>query len=300
MIRPPFLELNDKIAIVSPSGKISSSYVNDTINILQQWGLEVSVSHNALDEVGGFSGLVEERLNDLQAAMNDREVRLIFCSRGGYGAIHLLEQLNFDIIKENPKWLLGFSDITALHSTFQRNGLMSIHAPMAKHFSDEGDSDLSVQYIKDVITGKPLDYTIPLKSSQLNKQGEVTGRLFGGNLSVLTSLIGSKYIYLPKNGILFLEDIGEKPYKVDKMIHQLKISGIFNNIKGLIIGQFTEYEEDSNMYEDLYESIYTVIKEFSFPVCFDFPVGHTKLNFPLIMGQTATLTVNEHSILLKQ
>ena len=300
MIRPPFLELSDKIAIVSPSGKISSSYVNDTINILQQWGLEVSVSDNALGEVGGFSGLVEERLNDLQAAMNDREVRLIFCSRGGYGAIHLLEQLNFDIIKENPKWLLGFSDITALHSTFQRNGLMSIHAPMAKHFSDEGNSDLSVQYIKDVITGKPLDYTIPLKSSQLNKQGEVTGRLFGGNLSVLTSLIGSKYIYLPKNGILFLEDIGEKPYKVDKMIHQLKISGIFNNIKGLIIGQFTEYEEDPNMYEDLYESIYTVIKEFSFPVCFDFPVGHTKLNFPLIMGQTATLTVNEHSILLKQ
>ena len=300
MIRPPFLELSDKIAIVSPSGKISSSYVNDTINILQQWGLEVSVSDNALGEVGGFSGLVEERLNDLQAAMNDREVRLIFCSRGGYGAIHLLEQLNFDIIKENPKWLLGFSDITALHSTFQRNGLMSIHAPMAKHFSDEGDSDLSVQYIKDVITGKPLDYTIPLKSSQLNKQGEVTGRLFGGNLSVLTSLIGSKYIYIPKNGILFMEDIGEKPYKVDRMIHQLKISGIFNNIKGLIIGQFTEYEEDPNMYEDLYESIYTVIKEFSFPVCFDFPVGHTKLNFPLIMGQTATLTVNEHSILLKQ
>lgn len=300
MIRPPFLKFNDKVVIVSPSGKVSPFYVNETISILQQWGLEVKVSENALSEVGGFSGLVEERLEDLQSAMDDPEVKLIFCSRGGYGAIHLLEQLNFEKIKKNPKWLLGFSDITALHSTFQKNGLMSIHTPMAKHFSDEGNSDLSVQYIKDVITGKPLDYTIPVESSYLNRQGEVTGKLFGGNLSVLTSLLGSKFIYIPKDGILFIEDIGEKPYKVDRMIHQLKISGIFNKIKGLIIGQFTEYEEDSNMYEDLYESIFTVINEFSFPVCFDFPVGHTKLNFPLIMGENATLTVSKDSILLQQ
>lgn len=299
MIRPPILKSNDKVVIVSPSGKVVPFYINETISILKRWGLEVEVAKNALGEVGSFSGLVEERLEDLQSAMDDPEVRLIFCSRGGYGAVHLLEQLNFDRIKINPKWLLGFSDITALHSTFQRNGIMSIHAPMAKHFAVEGDSDLSVQYIKDVITGKPLDYTISV-SSHLNRQGEATGRLFGGNLSVLTSLLGSKYIYIPKDGMLFIEDIGEKPYKVDRMFRQLKISGIFNKIKGLIIGQFTEYEEDPNMYEGLYESIFTVINEFSFPVCFDFPAGHTKLNFPLIMGENATLTVGKDSILLQQ
>ena len=300
MIRPPILKSNDKVVIVSPSGKVVPFYINETISILKRWGLEVEVAKNALGEVGSFSGLVEERLEDLQSAMDDPEVRLIFCSRGGYGAVHLLEQLNFDRIKINPKWLLGFSDITALHSTFQRNGIMSIHAPMAKHFADEGGSDLSIKYIKDIISGKPLDYAISVASSHLNRQGEITGKLFGGNLSVLASLLGSKFIYIPKNGILFLEDIGEKPYKVDRMIHQLKISGIFNKIRGLIIGQFTEYEEDPNMYEDLYESIYTVVNEFAFPVCFGFPVGHAKLNFPLIMGENATLTIDKDSILLKQ
>lgn len=300
MIRPSFVKLNDKVSIVSPSGKISPRYVSDTMRIFEKWGLEVKVSDNALKESGSYSGLIEERLEDLQSAMDDPDVKLIFCSRGGYGAIHLIEKLNFDKIKKNPKWLIGFSDITALHSTFLRNGIMSIHAPMAKHFADEGESDMSVQYIKDVITGKSIDFHIPVKSSILNREGEVMGALFGGNLSVLTSLLGSKYFKVPADGILFLEDIGEKPYKVDRMIHQLKISGIFNKLKGLIVGQFTEYEEDPNMYEGLYESIFTLVKEFSFPVCFDFPVGHTKLNFPMIMGGNATLTVKEDFILLKQ
>ncbi len=300
MIRPPFLKLNDKVIIVSPSGKISSVLVDNTIGILQNWGLEVLTSDNALKESGSYSGCIEQRFEDLQAAMDDPEIKLIFCSRGGYGAIHLLDQLNFDKIKKNPKWMIGFSDITALHSTFQAHGLMSIHGPMAKHFSDEGESDLSVLYTKMALTGRPLKYTIPVESSYLNREGKANGTIIGGNLSVFTSMIGSKFIKVPKNGILFLEDIGEKPYKVDRMIYQLKISGIFSKIKGLIIGQFTDYEEDSNMYASLYESMFSVVKEFSFPVCFDFPVGHTKTNLPMIMGGDATLTVGRESIILKQ
>ncbi|HKM44031.1 MAG TPA: LD-carboxypeptidase [Dysgonamonadaceae bacterium] len=300
MIGPPFLKISDKVAIVSPSGKISPIYINNTAEILRKWGLDVEISEHALNEVGSFSGFVEQRLDDLQLAMDDPEIKLIFCSRGGYGAIHLLERLNFDKLRKNPKWMIGFSDITALHSAFQCNGVMSIHAPMAKHFSDEGSSDLSVLYTKTALMGKPLNYNIPIQSTSLKRVGKTTGTLFGGNLSVMTSLIGSKFFKVPHNGILFLEDIGEKPYKVDKMIYQLKISGILNQIKGLIVGQFTDYEEDSNMYASLYESIFSTVKEYSFPICFDFPVGHTKTNLPMIMGGNATLTVGKESISLKQ
>ncbi len=300
MIRPPFLKLNDKAVIVSPCGKISSVYINNTAEILKNWGLKVEISEHALNETGRFSGFVEQRLADFQSAMDDPNVKLIFCSRGGYGAIHLLERLNFDKIKSSPKWMIGFSDITTLHSAFQTNGLMSIHGPMAKHFSDEGESDLSVLYTKMALMGKSLNYNIPIESFSLKREGKTTGTLFGGNLSVLTSLLGSKYIKVPRSGILFLEDIGEKQYKVDRMLYQLKISGVFNKIKGLIVGQFTDYEEDSNMYASLYESIFSIVKEYSFPVCFDFPVGHTKTNLPMIIGGNATLTVRKESITLKQ
>ena len=300
MIRPPFLKLNDMAVIVSPSGKVSPIYVHKAAEILKGWGLDVEVSKNALSETGSFSGFVEQRLTDLQSAMDDPEVKLIFCSRGGYGAIHLLERLNFNEIRKNPKWMIGFSDITALHALFQSNGIMSIHGPMSKHFSEEGESDLSVLYSKMALMGKPLNYDIPKQSSSLRRVGKATGTLFGGNLSVLTSMLGSKFIKVPRNGILFLEDIAEKPYKVDRMIHHLKIAGVFNNLKGLVVGQFTEYEEDINMYASLYESIFSVVREYSFPVCFDFPVGHTKTNLPMIMGGNATLTVGKESTTLKQ
>lgn len=300
MIRPPFLKLNDKAIIVSPAGKISPVYVNNTIDILQEWGLEVKTSKNALKESGSYSGFVSQRLTDLQDAMDDAEVKLIFCSRGGYGTIHLLDSLNFEGIKKKPKWMIGFSDITALHVAFQKNGIMSIHGPMTKHFSDRGSTDLSVLYTKVALSGKPLNYEISTELSYLNKEGKVTGTLFGGNLSVYAGLLGSKFFKIPRNGILFLEDIGEKPYRVDRMIYQLKLAGVFNKIKGLIVGQFTEYEEDTQMYGALYESILSAVNEFSFPICFGFPIGHTKTNLPLINGGNATLTVNKDSVSLKQ
>lgn len=300
MIRPPFLKLHDKAVIVSPAGKISPEYVNDTISILQEWGVEVKTSENALRETGCFSGFVEQRLADLQTAMDDPEVKLIFCSRGGYGTIHLLDRLNFDRIRKNPKWLLGFSDITALQAAFMSNRIMSIHGPMTEHFSKEGATDLSVLFTKAAISGKPLDYTIPTENRHLNREGKATGTIFGGNLSVFAGILGSKFAKIPRNGILFLEDIAEKPYRVDRMIYQLKLAGVFDKIKGLIVGQFTEFEEDNQMYGTLYESILSAVKEYTFPVCFGFPVGHVKTNLPMIIGGNATLTVKKETILLKQ
>ena len=300
MMRPPFLKLNDKVVIVSPAGNINPLYVNKTIDIIQDWGLEVKTSDNAMRETGRFSGFVEQRLHDLQVAMDDPEVKLIFCSRGGYGTIHLLDRLDFTAIKKNPKWLIGFSDITALHSSLQSHGIMSIHGPMTEHFSEEGPSNLSVLYTKSAISGKGLNYSIPVEYPFLNREGKATGRLFGGNLSVYSALLGSKYNKVPRNGILFLEDIGEEPYRVDRMIYQLKLAGVFSKIKGLIVGQFTDYEEDNKMYGSLYESILSAVKEFTFPVCFGFPVGHTKINLPMIMGGIATLKVKEDTIFFKQ
>lgn len=300
MKRPPFLKLKDKVVVLSPSGSIPPIYVSNTIDILQEWGLDVKVSENALRETGRFSGFVEQRFSDLQNAMDDTDVKMIFCSRGGYGAIHLLDRLNFSAIKENPKWLIGFSDITALHSALNSHGIMSIHGPMAKHFSDEGNANLSVLYTKAAVSGKDLNYTIPVEYPHLNREGKATGTLFGGNLSVFTSVLGSKYNKIPRNGILLIEDIGEEPYRIDRMIYQLKISGVFNKVKGLIVGQFTKYDEDNKMYGTLYESILSAVKEFDFPVCFGFPTGHTNINLPIVMGGNATLTVNKESVLLKQ
>jgi muramoyltetrapeptide carboxypeptidase len=171
---------------------------------------------------------------------------------------------------------------------------------MTKHFSEEGPSELSVLYTKAAISGRDLNYTIPVDYPFLNREGKATGTLIWGNLSVYTSLFGSKFNKIPRNGILLLEDIGEEPYRIDRMIYQLKIAGVFNKIKGLIIGQFTDYEEDNKMYGSLYESILLAVKEFDFPVCFGFPVGHTRINLPVIMGGNATLTVKKETVLLKQ
>ena len=300
MKRPPFLKLNDKAVIVSPSGNVSPAYVNKTIDILQEWGLVASISENALQETGRFSGFIEQRLSDLQTAIDDPEVKLIFCSRGGYGAVQLLDRLDFTAMKTNPKWIVGYSDITALHTALQSEGIMSIHGPMAKHFSDEGGANLSVLYTKAAVSGKDLNYTILVEHPFLNRLGKATGTLFGGNLSVYTSLLGSKYLKIPRNGILFIEDIGEEPYRVDRMIYQLKIAGVFDKIKGLIVGQFTEYEEDNKMYGTLYDSILYAVQEFDFPVCFGFPVGHTRINLPIVMGGRATLTIKKDTVLLKQ
>ena len=301
MKRPAPLQFNDKAVIVSPAGKIEEYLVKDAVTVLESWGLIPEISENALCDTGRFSGFVEQRLSDLQKAFDDPYVRLILCSRGGYGTVHLLDKLDFTNIKINPKWLIGFSDITALHAALQANGIMSVHGPMAKHFSEEGAEDVSVRYTKSILAGQSIKYEIPVgKSGYLNRVGKASGRLFGGNLAVFCGIMGTKLVKIPTNGILFIEDTGEAPYKVDRMIYQLKLAGVFDKISGLIVGQFNDYAEDNEMYTALHQSILNAVSEYSFPVCFDFPIGHVKLNFPVIMGARASLNVKENSIIFKQ
>lgn len=301
MLQPAPLKLNDHAVIISPSGNIDEYLVHDTALILEGWGLKTEIGRFALGEAGRFSGSVYERLYDLQSAFDNPLIRLIVCSRGGYGVIHLLDKLDFSLIRKYPKWVVGYSDITALHVALQKNGIASVHGPMAKHFSEEGHKDVSVRYTKSILAGQPVEYEIPItKFDYLNRTGRAEGKLFGGNLSVFCGMFGSKFLRIPYKGILFIEDTGEPPYKVDRMIHQLKISGVFNKISGLMIGKFTDYEEDDKMYSSLYDSLKSAVECYNFPVCFNFPVGHVKLNFPLIMGAKAELIVDDNQIFFKQ
>lgn len=301
MIQPPKLKTNDKAIIVSPAGSIDTEYVNDAASILMRWGLNVHIAENALSEVGRFSGTIEQRLYDLQNALDDENAKLILCSRGGYGTTHLLDKLDLTKFKLSPKWVIGYSDITALHSLIQKNGVMSIHGPMAKHFSEEGEDDICIEHIKNIINVENLEYNFDVTNIEvLNRDGIANGKVFGGNLAVLCGLLGTTFWHQPSDGILFIEDIAESPYKVDRFIYQLKLAGVFEDISGLIVGQFTEYEEDPLMYSSLYQSISDALQEYSFPICFNFPVGHVKDNFPLIMGKEATLIVKENHITFKQ
>lgn len=301
MVRPPLLKSFDRAVIVSPAGEIDKDIVEKAKTILHEWGLKVEVGENALCNSGRFSGSVEQRLADLQKAMDDVDVRLIFCSRGGYGMVHLLNRLSFEGIVRNPKWVVGFSDITALLAALQRNGIISLHGPMTKHFADEGAEDKAVKYVKTALTEGRIKYEIPVtRYKNLNREGRISGRLFGGNLSVFCGILGSKFVSIPANGILVIEDTDEEPYRVDRMIYQLKLAGVFERIKGLIVGRFTHYTEDDKMYSPLYESILMAVSEYMFPVCFDFPVGHVKDNYPLLMGAETSLTVKSDRIIFKQ
>lgn len=301
MLRPPSLQCNDKAVVLSPAGKIESYMVHDAAAVLESWGLHPVIAGNVLLEAGRFSGSVEARLDDLQQAFDDPAVKLILCSRGGYGVVHLLNRLNFSKIRKKPKWVVGYSDITALHAAMQRHGIASVHGPMARHFSDEGSEDVAVRLTKNMLYGQPVTYEIPVTGmGKLNREGVTTGRLFGGNLSVFCSLLGTPYLKIPHGGILFIEDTGEVPYRVDRMIWQLKLAGVFKKIGGLIVGHFSDYEEDDQMYFPLRQSIFEAVRQYAFPVCFDFPVGHTKLNLPLLMGMKASLSVKSHFINFQQ
>ncbi len=301
MIHPPKPTPDDKVVIVSPASGIDPEWVKGATQVLREWGLRVEIAEHALNHAGRFSDSAEHRLRDLQKAMNDPDVKLIFCARGGYGAVHLLDKLDFEEIRKKPKWLLGFSDITVLHAAFQKNNIMSIHGPMAKHFAEEGISDVSVRHVRDILFMRPIQYELPAgKLSGLNRAGETSGSLFGGNLAVFCGLLGTPYVEIPINGLLFIEDIGEEPYKVDRYIHQLKHAGVFDKIGGLIVGQFTDFTEDTGMYRPFYETIADCVKEYTFPVAFDFPIGHVRHNLPVIMGNIAKLSVNEEKITFKQ
>jgi len=294
IIIPPCLKKDDLITIVAPSGKVNPEYVLHSKSILESWGFRVELGEHVFIEYGRFAGTIDERLSDLQQALDNPENKAIFCARGGYGIVHLLEDLSLELLKKNPKWVIGYSDITALHAKINNEGICSIHAPMSSHLAEENGHDEASLYLKDLLYGKSICYKI--NTHPLNQLGEAKGVLRGGNLSVLSALRGTLYDFSPQNTILFIEDVGEKPYHIERMMYNLKLGGILQCISGLLVGQFSDCEEDESMYKTIYESISDLISGYDFPVCFNFPAGHVKENFPLVCGKTISLSVAKETV----
>lgn len=294
---PASLKEGDKVIIISPSGKIDKAFLKGARKRLESWGLKVVMGKHAGSSSGRFAGTAKQRLADLQHAMDDENIKAIICSRGGYGAIHLIDKIDFTAFRKHPKWLLGYSDVTLLHNLFQYNGFASVHSLMARHLAVEPEDDPCTQAYKQILFGDLPSYQC--EPHKLNRKGKATGILRGGNLSVLYGLRGTKFDFPAENTILFLEDIGERPYHVDRMITNLKLGGVLDKLSGLIIGQFTEYEEDKSLGKEVYELISDLVKEYEYPVCFNFPVGHVSLNYPLICGSEVELNVTKKVTELK-
>jgi Uncharacterized proteins, homologs of microcin C7 resistance protein MccF len=297
LVFPPYLQQGDKVVIVSPSGKMDKFILKEMKKKLEEWKLKPRVSKYAGSSWGKYAGTIKQRTTDFQSALDDKEIKAIFCSRGGYGAVHILDKLDFTRFKEYPKWLIGFSDITALHSLMQYNGYASLHALMGRHLALEADDDPCKTYLKSILFGELPKYTC--SGHKLNKTGTVKGILRGGNLAVLYGLRGTPYDFPPEGTILFVEDISERPHAVERMIYNLKLGGVLKRLSGIIIGQFTEFEEDKSLGKELYHALADVLKECECPICFNFPVGHVVNNLPLICGSEIELKVSRKEVALR-
>lgn len=296
MIRPATLQKGDTIAIVSPAGALRDiTVVEKSKAILESWGLNVYIASHALTRNGYYSGTVEERIDDFTACLNNNNVKAILCSYGGYGCVHLLDSIA-PLIAERPKWIIGMSDCSALHAACLSAGTMSIHSPQCNHLSRLPDSTAAEKLREILFGGNPAYHTTP---HALNIKGAIDGVLVGGNLSVLTALAGSKYDIFKENTILFIEETGEQPYRVERMMYQLELSGALSRIKGIIVGEFNGINEDERFGGTTYKLIHNIISRHNIPACFGFPVGHCDNNMPLIEGANATLDVSENGTILK-
>jgi len=300
-IIPPYLEKGDTIGIVAPAGFMPIEKTQTCIETLDSWGFNVRLGETThSNSQNYFSGTDEERLSDLQQMLDDRNVKAILCARGGYGVSRIIDRIDFKKFRKHPKWIIGFSDITVLHShIFSNYKIASLHAPMAAAFNDGEFNNPYVLSLKDAIEGKPAHYECAAHG--FNKNGEAKGQLVGGNLSLLAHLIGTDSDIKTKNKILFLEDVGEYLYNVDRLLLQLKRSGKFDKLAGLIIGRFTDNKDTERPFgKSVYDIIYEQLNDFDFPICYGFPVSHEKENYALKIGGKYKLTVNNEVSVLQE
>ncbi len=287
------------IHILSPSGAIDPSYIDGAAARLRSWGFRVSEGKHARGSWGRFSGTDEERLADLTHALQDPTIDYILCSRGGYGLQRIISQL-LPLNSQHPT-IIGFSDITELHQWSLAQGQASLHGLMCKHLTElPEDSEMMANWRK-AIDNQPLRYEVP--AHPLNRAGEIQGTLIGGNLSVLYGLQGTPYglsLHDAQCTILFIEDIAERHYHIDRMMQNLKMSGVLSQIKGLVVGQFSDCDDDPGMHESIYETIRRAVKDYDYPVLFDFPAGHVERNMPLWLGKPTTLKVSSSLCILQQ
>lgn len=286
-----------KISIISPSGVINPELIDGAANRLKTWGYEVSEGRYARTQYGRYAGTETQRLHDLQKALDDDSLTAILCSRGGYGLTQIIDKVDFSRLRQHPKWLIGFSDITVIHAALSKLNIPSIHGVMAKHLVEMPDDALSLQYLNLILRGeKPVYHVSP---HEINREGEARAKLIGGNLSVLMGLRGTPYEPDFANAILFIEDIAEEAYHIDRMMQNLRLGGVFRKISGLIVGHFTNCTEDMLMHKTVMQIISGAVQDYNFPVCAGFPAGHEAGNWPLIMGGEASFKVDSAGATLR-
>ena len=295
MIQPPYLKAGDTVAIVAPSGVLKNR--NDEVNrakkLLESWKLHVVIGKNVFSQADHFAGTDQERCEDFQSALDDPKIKAIWSARGGYGTVRILDKLDYTQFLKQPKWVIGYSDITALHNQIHNLGVQTLHAIMAVSLpSNLSDIEQSIATFKNTIFGQSLSYT--LKGSTYNKTGEAKGPLVGGNLTILHTMLGSKESLDTSGKILFIEEIGEYKYHIDRMLQSLKRAGYFDNCKGVIVGDMSRMRKNTTLWGTSIEQlILDALSDYDFPIAFNMPAGHEKDNRALILGREVSLKVEK-------
>ena len=292
LMQPAYLQEGDTVMILATAGILKdSTIIDNAINLLQDWGLKVKLSKNLYKRDSHFAGTDAQRALDFQRALNDNTIKAIWCARGGYGTVRIVDKLDFTNFMENPKWIVGFSDVTVLHNEIHNLGRETIHAIMPSTFKPNNDDQKkALKSLKKALFGKELEYKT--FKSDFNKEGEAKGQLVGGNLSILYSLLGSKSSLKIDGKILFIEDVGEYVYHIDRMLQNLKRNGYFENCYGLIVGGISDIRQnDTDFGKPVQQVILDAVADYDFPVAFEFPAGHIRDNRTLIMGREVSLKV---------
>jgi muramoyltetrapeptide carboxypeptidase len=297
---PPYLKPGDTIGILCPSGYMPYEKASTSIKTLTEWGFNIVIGKTLGHQFNYFSGTDEERLDDLQQMLDDENIKAIFCARGGYGMGRIIDKISFKKFKKTPKWIVGFSDVTVMQShLFSKYKIASLHAPMAAAFNDGENKNQYIQSLHDVLIGRKANYIS--SGDDFNKKGKASGVLVGGNLSLLAHLSGTPSALKTKNKILFIEDVGEYIYNIDRMMYQLKRCSKLDNLKALIVGKFTDMKDTTIPFgQSVNEVIRDVVKEYDYPVCFNFPVSHDRENYALKIGIEYELSVSSTMVVLKE
>jgi muramoyltetrapeptide carboxypeptidase len=292
MITPPYLKPGDKIAIIATARKVMPAEMEVAIRTFRAWGLQVITGPHLFGESNQYSGTDEERASDLQMMLDDITIKAIMCARGGYGTVRIIDSINFSTFEQHPKWIVGYSDITVLHSHIQTQfGIETLHATMPINFPDEGTA-MAIETLRKALFGEPLEYNTGIHP--LNMPGNVSGVLTGGNLSILYSLTGSPSDIQTQDKILFIEDLDEYLYHIDRMMINLKRSGKLAGLKGMIVGGLSKMNDNTVPFGKQADQIIAEYAlEAGIPVCFNFPAGHIADNRALILGREVQLNIKD-------
>lgn len=295
-IVPRPLASGDAVAIAAPAGIVQPALVYRAAQVMRDHGYDPYVTPHALGRHGIYAGTDQERFEDLRHALIDTTARAVMCARGGYGCVHLLERLDTLPLERDPKWLIGYSDVSALHALMGAHGIASIHGPMCKHLAQADTTDQDVTSLFRLLDGEQV--THQWQPDPMNHKGQATGMLVGGNLAVIAGLVDTKFDVFRPGAILVIEDVAEPVYKVERTLYNLRLSGALARLGGIVVGQFTKYMPQEGGVE-MYDMVSRMLADYNIPVSFDAPVGHVDHNVPLLLNAPARLTVDDNGVTLE-